>query len=167
MITPTSAPQGRNARVLASTMLLSEWMALFRPSTIHLWNLRLGPTVQRVQGRTLTPALEAMLRRFNLYADCVSVSDTEIEVIECKVVAEPGAISQVETYVDLAPATPELKPYAGRAFVPVLLFATDSDIVRQKAIAAGIRYNLYSPAWIGEYLATKYYRTGRGGQSGG
>jgi len=77
------------------------------------------------------------------------------------VVAEPGAISQVETYTDLAPATPELKAYAGRAFVPVLLFATDSDIVRQKAIAAGIRYFIYSPSWIGEYLATKYYRTGR------
>lgn len=163
MITPTSAPQGKNSRILASTMLLSEWAALFRPNTIHLWNLRLGPTVQRVQGQTLTPAVEGMLRRFNLYADLISISSSEIEVIEAKVVAEPGAISQVETYTDLAPATPELKAYPGRAFVPVLLFATDSDIVRQKAVAAGIRYFIYTPAWIQEYLATKYYRMNRAG----
>ena len=142
-------------------MLLSEWLALFRPDTIHLWNLRLGPTVQRVTGQPLTPAIEGMLRRFNLYADCVSIGPSVIEVCEAKVVAEPGAISQVETYVDLAPATPELKAYPGRAFVPLLLFATDSDIVRQKAIAAGINYNVYSPAWIQDYLASKYYRVGR------
>ena len=162
-ITPTSSPQGKNARIQASTMLLSEWAALFRPNTIHLWNLRLGPTVQTVQGVTLTPAVEGMLRRSNLYADLVSIGPSEIEIIEAKVVAEPGAISQVETYTALAPASPELKAYPGRAFVPVLLFATDSDIVRQKAIAAGIRYFIYTPSWIETYLTTKYYRTNRSG----
>jgi hypothetical protein len=160
-ITPSTAPSGARSRVQASTMLLSEWLALFRPNTTHLWNLRLGPTVQSVPGVTLTPAIEGMLRRFNLYADCVSVSPTEIEVIESKVVAEPGAISQVETYAQLALTTPALTGFTGRAVVPVLLFATNSDIVRQKAVAAGIRYQIYSPVWIQEYLASKYYRLNR------
>ena len=142
-------------------MLLSQWLAVFRPGTIHLWNFRLGPTPQTVVNVQVTPQLEAMLRRFNLYADAISISPTTIEVIEAKVVADSGAISQVETYMDLVPSTPALKSYTGRTVSGSVVFGTDSAIVRQKAVRNGLGYYVFTPPWIEEYLTTRYYRVGR------
>lgn len=142
-------------------MLLSQWLAVFRPGTIHLWNLRLGQTPQTTLNVPLTPQVEAMLRRLNRYADAISISPTTIEVIEAKVVADPGAISQVETYMSLVPTTPALKSYTGRTISGTVLFATDDAIVRQKAVANGLAYYVFTPPWIEEYLTTRYYRLGR------
>src|SRR5215469_4560095 len=160
-ITPTQSPQGVRSRTLASTMLLSQWLAVFRPDTIHLWNCRLGPTPHTTLNVALTPQLEGMLRRFNLYADALSISPTTIEVIEAKVVADAGAISQVETYMSLVPSTPALKSYTGRVITGTVVFATDSDIVRQKAVSNGLAYYVFTPPWIEEYLLNRYYRVGR------
>jgi hypothetical protein len=162
-ITPATLPTGQRSRIQASTMLLSEWLAAFRPSTVHLFQVRLGPTPQLTPGAVMQPFLVGLLRRFNRWADAISISPTEIEIIEASVVADPGKISQVETYMALAPSTPELAAYPSRRVTGSLLFATDDETIRQKAVAAGLGYYVYTPAWMQDYLMNRYYRPNRKG----
>jgi hypothetical protein len=160
-IVQTPIPPGARSRIQSSTRLLSEWLALYHTGDLVWYQLRLGPTAQTTPGVQLDPALERMMRRRNLYADAVVVTPTAIEVVEAKVVATPSALSQVRTYAGLVGATPELKPYGHRPIIPIVVFATDDPIVRQEAAALGVRVVVYTPTWIGEYLASRYYLLGR------
>ena len=123
-----------------------------------IYELRLGPTPLVANAPTITPAMEQMLRRFNRYADMVGITPTEIQVIEAKVVAEPGAISQLQHYIDLVYTTPLLQTYGNRRVQGVLLWAVDDAIVHQRAVAAGIRVVIFTPDWVQEYLNLKYFR---------
>ena len=123
-----------------------------------VYELRLGPTPLVANSPTITPAIEGMLRRSNRYADMVGITPTEIQVIEAKVVADPGAISQLQHYVDLVYTTPMLQQYPGRRIQGVLLFAVNDAIVAQRAVAAGLRVIIFTPAWVLDYLNLKYFR---------
>jgi hypothetical protein len=160
-ITPGGVPDTPRRRIQASTRLLHEWSIMQPWDVPPTYELRLGPTPLTASAPTITPAIERMLRLFNRYADMVGITPTEIQVIEAKVVAEPGAISQLQHYVDLAYTTPILSQYPGRRIQGVLLFAVDDPIVRQRANAAGIRVTIFTPAWVQDYLNTKYFRRQR------
>lgn len=123
-----------------------------------MYELRLGPTPLSANASNITPAIEGMLRRFNRYADMIGVTPDEIQVIEAKVVADPGAISQLQHYIDLVHTTPLLQQYPGRRVQGVLLFAVNDPIVAQRANAAGLRVSLFTPPWVQEYLNLKYFR---------
>lgn len=99
-----------------------------------------------------------MLRNFNRYADMVGITPTEIQVIEAKMVAEPGAISQLQHYVDLVHTTPTMNQYPGRRVQGVLLFAVNDPVVAQRALASGLRVVIFTPLWTQEYLNLKYFR---------
>jgi len=155
-ITPGGVPDGRRRNVQASTKLLHEW-ALMQPwDTPPVYELRLGPTPLSAGVDVLTPEVEAMLRVFNRYADLVGVTSTEILVVEAKMLFDPGAISQLQHYVDLVHYTPILRQYPGRMIVPVILVAFDDPILHQKANAQGIRVIVYSPAWAADWLKLRY-----------
>jgi len=126
-----------------------------------IYELRLGPTPLSVNASVLTPAVEAMLRVFNRYADMIGITPTEIQVIEAKMVADPGAVSQLQHYVDLVHTTPLVRQYAPRSVQGVLLFAVNDPIVAQRANAAGLRVEIFTPAWTQEYLNLKYFRRQR------
>ena len=126
-----------------------------------MYELRLGPTPLSANAPTITPQIEAMLRVFNRYADMVGITPTEIQAIESKVVADPGAISQLQHYIDLLHTTPLVAKYAPRSVVGVLLFAVNDPIVAQRAAASGIRVVIFTPDWVQEYLNTKYFRRQR------
>jgi len=126
-----------------------------------MYELRLGPTPLSASAPTITPAVERMLRVFNRYADMVGITPTEIQVIEAKVVADPGSISQLQHYVDLVYTTPLLRQYPGRRVQGVLLFAVNDPIVAQRANAAGLRVVIFTPDWVQDYLNLKYFRRQR------
>lgn len=88
----------------------------------------------------------------------MGVTPTEIQVIEAKMVAEPGAISQLQHYIDLVHNTPLLRQYPNRVVQGVLLFAVNDPIVAQRAGAAGLRVIIFTPPWTQDYLNLKYYR---------
>lgn len=160
-ITPGGVPDTPRRRIQASTRLLHEWSILQPWSEPPTYELRLGPTRLTANAPTITPAVERMLRLFNRYADMIGVTSAEIQVIECKVVSEPGAISQLQHYLDLAYATPLLQSYPGRRFQGVLLFAVDDPIVHQRAAALGLRVIIFTPPWVQDYLNLKYFRRQR------
>lgn len=123
-----------------------------------MYELRLGPTPLSANTPTITPAIEAMLRRFNRYADMIGVTPDEIQVIEAKMVFDPGAISQLQHYIDLVHTTPLLRQYPNRRVQGVILVAVNDPILAQRAAAAGIRVVVYTPPWTQDYLNLKYFR---------
>lgn len=163
---PGGIPDGPRRRTLASTRLLHEWASLQAWEVPPIYELRLGPTPLTTYVQHVTPEIDAMLRRWNRYADLIGIRPDEIDVVEAKMVAEPGAISQLEYYYNLVRATPLLDQYPGRVIQGVLLWAVDDPVIHQMATARGIRVVTYSPAWAGEYLAALQARRRKPNPSG-
>jgi len=155
---PGGVPDGARRRKQASTRLLHEWSIMQPWDFPPIYELRIGPTPLSVNAPVLTPSIERMLRNFNRFADMIGVTPTEIQVIEAKMVAEPGAISQLQHYVNLAHTTPLISQYPGRRIQGVLLFAVNDPIVFQAALAVGLRVVIFTPVWCNEYLNLKYFR---------
>lgn len=158
IITPTAIPDGTRRRTQGSTRLLHEWSELQTWETTPIYELRLGPTPLVAYSATITPAIERNLRNSNRYADMVGITPTEIQVIEAKMVAEPGAISQLQHYVSLVYGTPVLQDYGNRRVQGVLLWAVNDPIIERAANAIGLRVVIYTPNWAIEYLKIRYFR---------
>jgi hypothetical protein len=156
--TPGGVPDGARRRIPASTRLLHEWSVMQPWIAPPQYELRLGPTPLTTQTSGLTPGMQAALRNSNRFPDLVGVTAKEIQVIEAKMIADPGAVSQVLHYRDLVYATPLLRQYSNRIVQPILLWAVDDAIVHQTAVRQGIRVIVFSPAWTMEYLNTRFRR---------
>jgi hypothetical protein len=155
-IIPQAISQGARLSRFASTRLLHEW-AIMQPWEAGPWyELRLGPTPQVTGGGYVAPNFARMLTVFNRYADLVGITRGEIAVVEAKMQFDPGAISQVQHYVDLVLATEFIKKYPNRVVTPIILVAIDDPIVHQRATAAGIRVELFTPQWVNEWLMRRY-----------
>ena len=140
-------------------MLLQEWVTAKYPTAQVFYEIRLGPTSKALVGFQVSPALEAMLRVANWYADCVIVTPTEGIVVEAKVDPDPGAVGQVLFYRTLIYSTPSLVQFATLSFQPVVLFAEDDSGVTPFARGLGVRVEIYTPAWIATYLEQRQFRS--------
>jgi hypothetical protein len=154
----TAIGDGPRRLTLQSTRLLHEWSEIQPWDETPVYELRLGPTALSANAPVLTPAIEAMLRNFNRYADLIGVRGDEIDVVEAKMVPEPGAISQLQHYIDLLPLSPWYQARPGKRVQGVLLFAVNDPVITQKAESAGIRVEIFTPTWAQQYLDVKYYR---------
>jgi hypothetical protein len=154
--TPGGVPQGARVIKFASTRLLHEWSLLQPWDAPPIYELRLGPTPLSASADMTDPKTLAMLRLFNRYADMVGITPTEIQVIEAKMILDPGAISQLEHYVNLVHYTDILRQFAPRTVQPVLLVAFSDPIVAQVAVSKGIRVLVYTPGWASLWLEKRY-----------
>lgn len=154
---PVSIP-GPTGRRPWSTQLLREWAAAKYPGVQLLEQVRLGPTSSSLVGVQVAPALEAMLRLNNWYADGLLVLPNEVLCVESKMTATPGAISQVKFYVREMMRTPSLQNLMQLQFVPVVLFAEDDEDVTRFARSEGCRVELFTPPWIADYLTQVQFR---------
>jgi len=139
-------------------MLLQEWVTQKYPAAQVFYELRLGPTTKTLLGVQVSPALEAMLRVANWYADCVVIAPAEILVIEAKVDPDPGAVGQVLFYRTLIYSTPSLQGYTTMPVQPVVLFAENDSGVTPFARGLGCRVEIYTPPWIATYLEQRQFR---------
>jgi hypothetical protein len=155
-ITPGGVPPGTRRATQASTRLLHEWSLTQPWDAPPIYELRLGPTPLMGNVGVLTPQVEAMLRNFNRYADMIGITRGEIQVIEAKMFPDPGAISQVELYVNLVHYTPLLQQYSGRIVQPVILVALSDPVMAQVAMSKGIRWVVYTPDWASDYVQGRY-----------
>jgi hypothetical protein len=160
-ITPGGIPDGVRRRVPASTMLLHEWISMRYPEAMVFYQLRLGPTNRTLVNQVISPELERMLRLANWYADAVILTQSEGLMVEAKVEPRPEAIGQVLFYLRLYWSTPELAPYMGLPFAPVVLFGESDTTVTDFARSLGVRVETYTPPWIATYLERQQFR-GRG-----
>jgi len=154
--TPGGVPPGTRSKIQASTMLLQQWAATQPWIAPPTYELRLGPTPLVPGILNVTPQIAAMLMRANRYADLVGVTTTQILVVEAKMVATPGAISQLTHYINLVYASGIRDEYPTQAVQGVLVWAVDDPIVHQEAVAAGLRVDVFAPQWAVDYLQSKY-----------
>jgi hypothetical protein len=154
---PVAVP-GKTGRTPWSTILLQDWAALKYPQ-YHLYEqMRLGPTSSTLVGVNVSPALEAMLRVNNWYADGVIALPNEVLFVESKMQSTPGAISQVKFYVREGMRTPALQNLMAIPFIPVVLFAESDNDVNMFARQEGVRVEIYTPSWISDYLTQVQFR---------
>src|SRR5258708_8766146 len=92
---PTPFPNGKRSRIPASSMLLQEWVTQKYPLAQVFYELRLGPTTKTLVGVSVSPALEAMLRVSNWYADCGVITPAEHLAIQAKLYPHPAAVVHV------------------------------------------------------------------------
>ncbi|SRR5216683_3043349 len=154
---PVSVP-GPTGRRPWSTILLREWAAAKYPGQRLLEQVRLGPTMAKLVGVEVTPALEAALRVNNWYADGLIALEHEVLCIESKMKPNPGAVGQVLFYMRQMIATPDLQALMAIPFVPVVLFAEEDATVSAWARQMGCRVEVYTPAWIGDWLTQVQFR---------
>src|SRR5262245_23340878 len=162
---PVSTP-GPNGRRQWSTLLLREWASRTYPGVKVQEQFRLGPTSLNLVGVTVTPAIEAMLRVNNWFADAIMFTPSETMVVEAKVRPTPSAVSQVQFYADLLPTTPEMQSRLSLPIRCVLLFAEDDPKVTAFARRHGCAVYIYTQPWIADYLAGVQYRGVFKNQSG-
>jgi hypothetical protein len=152
-------PDGARLAKFASTQLLKEW------ADFQVWDwgpkyeMRLGPTPLVGNPGVVDDRYEGALRRFCRYADLIGAMHGELYVVEAKMRAEPGAISQLQHYVDLVLATPAIRMLPYRRVHPLLLWALDVEEIHQRAVAAGVDVEVYTPPWVNDWLAIKYAKT--------
>ncbi len=156
-ITPGGVPDGKRRRTPASTRLLHEW-SIMQPWIVPpTYELRLGPTPLLPGAAQVSPEIARMLSVFHRYSDLVGISATAIAVVEAKMVAEMGALSQLEHYVELVYAMGLPSQWPGKIVQGVLLWAVDDPIISQRAARYGFRVEVFSPPWAQDYLATRFY----------
>lgn len=154
---PVSVP-GPTGRRPWSTILLREWAAAKYPAARLMEQVRLGPTMAKLMGVVVSPALEAALRVNNWYADGLIALEHEVLCIEAKMKPIPGAVGQVLFYLQQLRATPDLQNLMTLDLVPVVLFAEDDAAVGNFARRLGCRVEVYTPAWIGDWLTQVQFR---------
>ena len=157
-VRPPVAVPGKTGRRPWSTQLLREWASVKYPRARLLEQVRLGPTSAHVVGVKLSPALERMLAIENWYADAIIPLPHEVLIVEAKVYANPSAVGQVLFYQRQAFRTAGLQELMNLPFTPVVLFAEDDDDVTRFAQGLGCRVEIYTPAWIADYLTQVQFR---------
>jgi len=73
-------------------------------------------------------------------------------VVEAKIRPDPGALSQLELYAKLFPKTPEFSMFKDKPLELVFLTTKTDPEVEALAKEKGIRYVVYRPKWVEEYI---------------
>lgn len=145
---------GRKGNRLIEARLLSEWLALRYPDRRTLQRVRVGSDHPSLEIPGLSPAEARMTLAWRRWCDAIVIDNGELLVVEATVLPKPGKISQLDLYMILVPATPELREYRDWTLRGVLLCAVDDPVMRRLASDRGYTIELYHPPWVTSYLAT-------------
>jgi hypothetical protein len=133
--------------------LVAEYAARTWPEGGYWTNFRLGPPIVRDAGRFASDAEARMASQaFRRWVDLLVVEPHRLIVCEAKIVAAPGALAQIEVYLDLVAATPELAPYSDRPAVGMFLCAVPDPTVTALATRKGFEVVVFHPPWVDEFM---------------
>jgi hypothetical protein len=142
--------------------MLAEYCATFHRDALVMSRVRLGELPGARPDMTLTEEerrlVGAVWRR---WADAVVIERDRLLVVETGLVPDPGDISQVQTYLRLVGATPELAAYHALPRRGLLVWAVDDPYCREVAVAAGLEVRIYRPSHFREWIETKRGRERR------
>ena len=144
----------RKGNRLIETRLLSEWLAVRYPDRRKLLRFRVGSDHPSLEIPGLSPAEARMTMVWRRWCDAIVFDNGQLLVIEATVFPKPGKISQLDLYIMLVPATPELAEFRDWPLRGVLLCAIDDQVIRRLASDRGYTIELYRPPWVDSYLAT-------------
>jgi len=141
--------------------LISEFCAQQFPDCPVRTRVRLGPINPSMDISGLSDNEIKLLGTWRRWADAVVIKPDQLIVIEASIRPLIGKISQLEYYLRLVGATPELAEFAGRPATGLLLFSMQDPVLEQLAREKGFSVRYFRPSWVDEYLATIFSREGR------
>ena len=155
-------PQTREPR---ETRLVSEWLAREYPGEAVKTNLRVGVLPEIPEIPDLTWRERRALSPVRRYVDAAVFRDSEVILIEATIRADPGKLGQLMLYRDALPHTPELVKWRSCPVRAVLLSGIDDEFLRRVTEQADMRFEVYQPAWLLEYLLTLRIRDRTAGRA--
>lgn len=159
MINMAQRDPGPPRRHQVERRLVAEWLASRYPDAYTEQNVRLGSMPLEFGNQDLDP-MEAKLvhNAFARWADAIVYLDDRVIVVEGKIVAHPVALGQLQLYKRLLPFTPTIA-LAPRARIELrLVYGVPDELVVAMAREQGIEVEQFKPAWVDEYLNTRFHR---------
>jgi hypothetical protein len=154
-------PASTKARIQREALLVSQYVAETFAGARALFQVRVGPLPDRALNATLTIGEKIQLGNFRRSADAVVILPDKIVLIEGYIHVQLGKLSQLMTYLELLPLTPELKDFGPLPVSPMLLGAQRDPILDQMAAKFNIPVVIFQPAWVITYLAAESSRHAR------
>jgi len=139
---------------LIETRLLGEWLSMRYPGRRVMQRVRVGSDHPALEIPGLSPSEQRMVVAWRRWADAIVFDNGTLVVVEATVLPKPGKISQLDLYIRLVPATPELAEYRDWPVRGLLLAAVDDPVMRLLAAERGYTIELYHPPWVDGYLLT-------------
>ncbi|RLE76534.1 MAG: hypothetical protein DRJ44_03865 [Thermoprotei archaeon] len=127
--------------------LLKEFLQKYFPDWLTWKRVRLGPVPKPEEYKWYQ-----VVRR---WADAVVYNGEKVIIIEAKIRAEPGAISQLLLYDKLFPKTPEFRLLKDKPRELLLLVGFPDPEVDELAKEHGIKVAVFCPKWLKEWWIKK------------
>lgn len=141
--------------------LVAEFAAVRYPDKRTIQRVRVGQIPSEIDVEGLDPAEIRMLGVWRRWVDLVIVDPPFLRVIEAAMLPDPGDISQLDLYMQLIPATPELQEFIDLEPRGMLVYAIDDPVIRRLAADRGYTVEIYQPAWLSQYLERVFPRERR------
>jgi len=154
-------PEGKKTRRQTEALLCSQYVAENYPHARTFIQQYLGPLNRTLDGSVLTESEQRSIGTGRRRADAVLVYLDKIILLECYIHVQLGKLSQLMTYQQLLPLTPELQEFAHLPVTAKLVGAQRDPILDQMAAKFGIEVVIFRPKWAVEYLATVAARHSR------
>lgn len=139
------------------TQLLAEWLATLPREWPNKTHVAVGAQNLFFQGKPLT---ESQQRAFSVWSDWVDarvVTQSEVWLVEAKVVGSGAGYGQLLDYIEQYPASADYQLWAPRNIVPILLCAFSKPRTAARFNSLGIRTVIFTPSWAGDSLANKLF----------
>lgn len=158
------APKPRRKRQEWEAWFVSEFMSKQFPDAKKLLHVRMGSYPPDIKAMAETEEELRLLRVYLRWADAVAVTDDTVYIIEGKLrpAEYPKALAELELYLKLAPATPEiselLKTHKLRG---ILVCPIEDPIIASMARERGLQYIVFKPSFWDRYLSSLPWRSRR------
>lgn len=131
---------------------IAEYMLQFFPEGNTALNVELGPLPDEVVSLYGERGAALRMRPWRRRIDGVAWRPDAYYLVEAKIRDPLEGLGRLQTYRDLARATPELPGYDGQPFVMRLVVPFSLAWIQEAARAAGIDMVEWMPAWIVDYF---------------
>lgn len=157
--------EGIKRRRQTEALLCSQFVAENYPTARTYIQQYLGPIKPAAELQGLSVSEKLALGTGRRRADAVLILPDQIVLVECYIHVQLGKLSQVMTYRELIPSTPELAPFVKLPVKAILVGAQRDPILDQMAAKFGIDVIIFRPKWVVDYLATVAARHSRDRQN--
>lgn len=159
------ATEGSKQRRQTEALLCSQFVAENYPTARTYIQQYLGPIKPAAELSGLSVSEKLALGTGRRRADAVLILPEKIVLLECYIHVNLGKLSQLMTYRELIPSTPELADFAKLPVQAFLVGAQRDPILDQMAAKFGIEVIIFRPKWVVDFLATVHARHSRDRQN--
>ena len=132
--------------------LVSEWRLERYPSAAHILECNIGPLPEDLADTYGQTKAAKMFNAWRLVVDCVVILQDRLLLVEGKVFRPRDGVGDLLCYRPLVYLTPELVQYKGLPIELVLVIPWTNSMVNTLCEVNGIRMELFSPAWVQDFV---------------